>query len=691
MAFERQVNGFDQCESPVCPEDVVVGSISVTCTEDATLHVVWNLSNPFDRDLNFNAILWSCDNQDFNNTAYPTNDEQPYTTSFDILGCSGIIYLKAKIRVGTTFIESDVETFNTKLCGSNDEGYAVPVIWCGDCPDIVSTPPSYSLYVKAPTIPSLPVYFGYGGFCWYLTSDDNKILIEDLPVGSILTNIDTVFSSCSNCCLKLDCPSSWAELPEDAQSFAGERSGTFYFEYQTYNCPDRLYVIKNYTDEDCNAEGAFTPPPEKILFDTGCVRTNKQNSPSFFVSDSKCINYDAPTYGFCITVRESELPIGIINDCDCSSSCYTQWRICVVDPDGETTSWAGSNECLCDDVEVDYYYCAGDPGDCLCYDSTSIPAGAVIFSTHLTLEDCEANCACPTPPIPPLPDFALAGHINDVSISEGIWGDGTYIYLASLADGLRAYTFDGTNFTSVLDIDDGGVAASAVNVWGDGNYIYLANGNDGLRAYTFDNPSVINVGHIDDGGYAYGIWGDGTNIYSANVNDGLRAHTFDGAIFTNVGNIDDGGEARTVWGDGTNIYLANDFDGLRAYTFDNPGFTNVGHIDDGGEAFGVWGDGNYIYLANTLDGLRAYTFDNPGFTNVGHINEGGSAYRVWGDGTYIYLANWPDGLRAYTFDGSDFTPVSHIDDGGNAMDIFGDGNYIYLANGFDGLRAYTFV
>ena len=390
MAFKRNINGFDQCDPPVCPEDVVIGNISVTCTEDAVLHIIWNISNPSDKDLNFNAIIWSCDNQDFNNTSYPTNDVQPYTTAFDILDCSGIIYLKAKIRVGTTFIESDVETFNTKLCGTRDKDYAVPVIWCGECPEAVSTPPQYSLYVRSSTIPSLPVYFHYGGFCWNIISDDNKILIENLPVGTILTDVDNTFSSCEDCCLKTDCPNAWVELPEGAKSFDSEKVGTFYFEYQTYVCPDRLYVVKNFTEEDCNAEGPFTPPSEKILFDTGCVGTSLTSSPSFFVSNPECIGYDAPTYGFCVTIRESELPIGIVNDCDCSSNCSTLWSICVVTPDGETTSWAGGNECMCEEVDEGKWYCVESDTGTLPYPSM-VGHWKLNEITGTTVEDFSGN------------------------------------------------------------------------------------------------------------------------------------------------------------------------------------------------------------------------------------------------------------------------------------------------------------
>ena len=92
--------------------------------------------------------------------------------------------------------------------------------------------------------------------------------------------------------------------------------------------------------------------PERILFDTGCVGTTgcaagTEHCPDFAVSNRICMDYDAPTYGFCITVRESQLPLGIIIDCNCDATSSTYWRICNVSPDGDISSWEGGNECLC--------------------------------------------------------------------------------------------------------------------------------------------------------------------------------------------------------------------------------------------------------------------------------------------------------------------------------------------------------
>jgi hypothetical protein len=283
-------------------------------------------------------------------------------------------------------------------------------------------------------------------------------------------------------------------------------------------------------------------------------------------------------------------------------------------------------------------------------------------------------------------EFVNIDTIYNGGEARGVWGDGTYIYLANGSDGLRAYDFNGTKLTNVGNIDNGG---GGDNVWGDGTYIYLANGTDGLRAYTFNGTTFTNVGHIDNGDSGSDVWGDGNYIYLANYTGGIRAYDFNGTAFTSVGYIDNGGEARGVWGDGNHIYLANGTDGLRAYTFNGTTFTSVGYIDNGGDARGVWGDGNYIYTTNYGGGLKAYTFNGTAFTNVGNIDNGGNYLRVWGDGTYIYVANYTEGLRAYDFNGTTFTNIANIDNGVD-RDVWGDGTYIYTAHSAGGLAVYYF-
>ena len=284
-------------------------------------------------------------------------------------------------------------------------------------------------------------------------------------------------------------------------------------------------------------------------------------------------------------------------------------------------------------------------------------------------------------------DTQYDGVTHDYS---GVWSDGTYIYVTCDYDGLRAYSFDGSNLTLLDTQADGG---HYKGVWSDGTYIYVASSTKGIRAYSFDGSNFTLLATLDDGGYYAQVWSDGTYIYVTTDGwYGLRAYSFDGSNFTLLDTLQDGsGTYWGVWCDVNYIYVACGGDGIRAYSFDGSDFTLLDTQDDGGSYWGVWSDGTYIYAACTGSGIRAYSFDGSNFTLLDTQDDGGTYYDVWGDGTYIYTACGTSGIRAYSFDGSDFTLLTSKDDGGEYWDVWGDGTYIYAACGDDGLRVYSFV
>ena len=65
--------------------------------------------------------------------------------------------------------------------------------------------------------------------------------------------------------------------------------------------------------------------------------------------------------------------------------------------------------------------------------------------------------------------------------ANGVWGDGTFVYIANGPDGLHTYSVDGAGLLTHIDKDDQG--GSAKGVWGDGMFIYLANDTDGILSY----------------------------------------------------------------------------------------------------------------------------------------------------------------------------------------------------------------
>ncbi len=192
-------HGFNKCLPPICSNDIDITVNSMICTEDKLLHVEWTITDRFDRDIGSNIIQWSCDNKDFDNVANPENSTQPFKTSFDISSCEGVIFLRVKIRIGTGFLYGEEESTNNSECLA-PSSMAIRASWCGDCPETITTPPSYVLYARTSTIPSYPVYFGFDGLCWHIDDNDTETLISNLSEGSVLTDIEDIYDSCDDCC-----------------------------------------------------------------------------------------------------------------------------------------------------------------------------------------------------------------------------------------------------------------------------------------------------------------------------------------------------------------------------------------------------------------------------------------------------------------------------------------------------------
>ncbi|MBU0677791.1 MAG: hypothetical protein KJ626_06710 [Verrucomicrobia bacterium] len=125
----------------------------------------------------------------------------------------------------------------------------------------------------------------------------------------------------------------------------------------------------------------------------------------------------------------------------------------------------------------------------------------------------------------------------------GVWGDGSFIYLANGDGGLHTYSVDGAGNLTHIDSDDQG--DDAYGVWGDDSFIYLANGYGGLHTYSVDGSGYLtHIDSDDQGGCAYGIWGDGSFIYLADGSGGLHTYSVDGSgNLTHIDSDDQGGYA----------------------------------------------------------------------------------------------------------------------------------------------------
>ena len=361
MTFNRYINGIDNCKPPVCPEDINIDIINIACIEDKTITVEWTVSDLYNRniDINSNVLYWGCgitnpdDINSYNNSIISSRNTQPYTASFDASSCSELIYLKVKIKIETSSFYSEVKVYDTDLCGGMDN-LAVPATWCDD----EGVKPEYYLYASLSSVSSLPFTFVYDNECWEIENIDSPISVDNLPEGSILADVSDSFNSCSDCLEQSDCPSEWRELPD------GDRIGTYYFEYQTYIIKDRIYIVSNFSEEDYCESIPYSPSVDKILYDTGCVGTDNCDSSGepdcsgFRVSSPYSDSRFYPnrkTYGFCLDVRESQLPLGIVIDCNCAGSNGTIWKVYSEDPDGNTDFVEGGNECSCDIVSSEWY------------------------------------------------------------------------------------------------------------------------------------------------------------------------------------------------------------------------------------------------------------------------------------------------------------------------------------------------
>jgi hypothetical protein len=281
---------------------------------------------------------------------------------------------------------------------------------------------------------------------------------------------------------------------------------------------------------------------------------------------------------------------------------------------------------------------------------------------------------------------APRGVYNTPGNANGVWGDGTYIYVADNASGVEAYAFDGATFTLKGTY---AAANTAAKVWGDGKYIYVADNAGGLLALTFSGTTFTLAGSTNPGPWTWAVWGDGHYIYTG-AGSTLNAYTFNGASFTYKGGLSTGGNVNGIWGDNHYIYAADDTNGILAYTFDGATFTPAGSHATAGSAYAMWSDGTYMYVAEAtaFQGVEAYTFNGTTFTYKTSSSTYCSGKDLWGAGGYIYFAHGC-GVTALTFNGTSFTGIHTYNPTGGAFGFWGDGHYIYAAADTDGVLAFS--
>jgi hypothetical protein len=177
---------------------------------------------------------------------------------------------------------------------------------------------------------------------------------------------------------------------------------------------------------------------------------------------------------------------------------------------------------------------------------------------------------------------------------NGIWGDGTHLYLCDrLNFTIRKIVIATGQVTTLAGKAQSrgtgdGVGASALfyaptDIWGDGTFVYVADGN-AIRKVTIATGAVqtlagqaANPDYADVAGsragfsFIGGVWGDGTSLYVADTGNNLirKIALGTGTVSTLAGSLSEVGSDNGVGsqasfhnpadvvGDGTNVYIVD--------------------------------------------------------------------------------------------------------------------------------------
>jgi len=247
------------------------------------------------------------------------------------------------------------------------------------------------------------------------------------------------------------------------------------------------------------------------------------------------------------------------------------------------------------------------------------------------------------------PNTSGLGHPDD---GYDVWGDGTYVYVANGSDGIRAYTFDGTAFTAVGNVDNGGNYKGVFCF----NDIVFAGSSVSLFTYTFDGTDFTNQNAVTYAAYygdtaVYGVYADSVGVFAARETAGMSVYTYGGrayslssvGVLAELGTVKTPMWATTVWADNDFIYFG-DRKQIRVFSFNGTTFTFKNAIVADANA-ALWGDGTYLYAlgrgGNNAQ-LQAFSISSVGvlakLADTSALTGTDSGYDVFGDGTYIYVA-----------------------------------------------------
>jgi len=211
--------------------------------------------------------------------------------------------------------------------------------------------------------------------------------------------------------------------------------------------------------------------------------------------------------------------------------------------------------------------------------------------------------------------YAPLGLINENKYD--IYGDGNFIYIAMYDAGVYVFSISElgiVTFVTIIDIVDD---MEAERIWGDGTYIYIAT-ETGIHSYTVTALAVVT--HIDylpyyDGdSEASGIFGDSRFVYVETADYFHIFEVSEAGIITTKQSYDDGGEYELGYGkrvfidDNNHIFISKGSDGLKIIEVDgNGGISSIFEYDVGSmSVYDMWKRGNYLFVADGSRGLKCF-------------------------------------------------------------------------------------
>ncbi|MEM9468610.1 MAG: hypothetical protein AAF988_00440 [Pseudomonadota bacterium] len=193
--------------------------------------------------------------------------------------------------------------------------------------------------------------------------------------------------------------------------------------------------------------------------------------------------------------------------------------------------------------------------------------------------------------------------LNLVSTLPGVssqgfntWHDGQYIYVANNTL-IRALEFNDGILTQVGSSYSMG--GNTRGIWGDGSYIYTSQGggNNVLRAFTFDGNNFTLVGEqiLDDNGRSVTVHNGYIIVSDGIATQNLKAYSFDGQNFTFLDNYNSGSISDHVVSDGRYIYYSGG-NHTAVLEFDGSQFSAVNTLTPSGSNSEMFFDGRYLYV-----------------------------------------------------------------------------------------------